>query len=540
MWRVISRFRSDVAGNVTIITALFMVAAVGFLAIDLDVGKVYVDRRKAQSTADLAAIVAASNINSAMNAATVTLQNNGLQASSLTSVQTGIYTANSAVPPANRFVATTAAGANAVKVTLQTHTPLVFGRLFSPSGEFNITTQAIAANTTVAGFSIGSRLASLNGGLLNSILGKLLGTNISLSLMDYQSLASAHIDAFSFLSSLATQVNLTGVSYNQLLQSNIKVGDVLQAMLATQSGGSSALNQLVQAASGLTSKIVPQSLISVGPYGDMTVGQSPGFGVAVGLLDMLSAVAELANGSTQVTTGLNINLPGLANISLTVLIGQRPQGTSWIAVGSQGATVHTAQTRVLLNIQLIGTGSASLISLPVYVEVASGTASLTSLSCNSTNSSMSSATLAVTPGIIDAWIGNVPSSSLGNFSAPVAPTPATVLGLVQLSAHATMGNTTPTSVTFTGTDVAANVVKTVNTTNFTSSLTSSLLSNLSISLIGIPLLPGLGALVSSILSGATSSIDQLLASTLNTLGLGLGQADVQVYGIRCDGAVLVN
>ena len=38
----------------------------------------------------------------------------------------------------------------------------------------------------------------------------------------------------------------------------------------------------------------------------------------------------------------------------------------------------------------------------------------------------------------------------------------------------------------------------------------------------------------------TSPIDQVLASLLSTLGIGLGQVDVWVLGIRCDGAVLVN
>jgi uncharacterized membrane protein len=57
--------------------------------------------------------------------------------------------------------------------------------------------------------------------------------------------------------------------------------------------------------------------------------------------------------------------------------------------------------------------------------------------------------------------------------------------------------------------------------------------------LGLPV-PGLGSTVSGIIGGATGSIDQLLASVLATLGVGIGQADVWVLGIRCDGAVLVN
>ena len=49
-----------------------------------------------------------------------------------------------------------------------------------------------------------------------------------------------------------------------------------------------------------------------------------------------------------------------------------------------------------------------------------------------------------------------------------------------------------------------------------------------------------GGLVTGIVGGATGSIDQLLAQVLATLGVGIGQADVWVTGVRCDRAVLVN
>jgi uncharacterized membrane protein len=113
--------------------------------------------------------------------------------------------------------------------------------------------------------------------------------------------------------------------------------------------------------------------------------------------------------------------------------------------------------------------------------------------------------------------------------------------IVTAKAHAGMGNTTPVSVNFSYSDITLQTKKTVNTTNFTSSLTGSLLGDLNISVLGLGLaIPGLGGLVTSIISGATSSIDQLLAATLASLGVGIGQADVWVSGIRCDGAVLVN
>jgi hypothetical protein len=91
-------------------------------------------------------------------------------------------------------------------------------------------------------------------------------------------------------------------------------------------------------------------------------------------------------------------------------------GTSWVTVGSTGASVHTAQTRVLLKIQLIGSGSVSVVNLPVYVEIAAGTATLNTVSCGYPSMSTSKVTLGVSPGLVDAWVGDVTPGMMTNFS----------------------------------------------------------------------------------------------------------------------------
>jgi uncharacterized membrane protein len=531
-----------------------MVLVLGCAALGVDVGSIYADRRKSQSAADLAAIVAASNLNNAANAAAATVTQNGYPASALVSVVSGTYTANAALAPQARFVTPAAGTANAARVTLRTQTPLYFARMFTGgSSHFDITTTATAASTALASFAIGSRLVSLNGGLLNAMLGGMLGTTLSLSAMDYSALVDAHIDAFDFLNALATRLNLTGVTYNDVLSGNVKLPDVVAAMLTAQQAANgsgsatTALQNVSLAVAGLATRIAAGALIDAGPYADMTVGTRPKTGVSVSVFDLLSATGAIANGSNQIAASVNLGLPGIASVSLTATIGEHPQGTSWIAVGAQGASVHTAQTRVLLTIQLLGSGGVSAVNLPVYVEVASGTATLDAVSCSRPNISNSSVTLGVTPGIVDAWIGNVSAADMTNFTRKPNPGAATLvnLGAITVSgrAHAGMGNTTPASVSFSYSDITAQTKKTVTTTNFTSSLTGSLLGDLALSVnvgpLGLPI-PGLGGTVTGIIGGATGSIDQVLASVLATLGVGIGQADVWVTGIRCDGAVLVN
>ena len=553
MRNLFRRFRDDQRGNIAIMSAGGMVLAICCAALGVDIGTISADRRKTQSAADIAAIVAASNLSNATNAATAAVTKNNYPASALLGVELGNYTASSGLSPQSRFVTPAVGAANAARVTLETQTPLYFSHFFVGANVFKIHTTATAATTAIASFSIGSRLASLNGGLLNAVLGGLLGTTLSLSVMDYQALANARIDAFDFLSALATRVNLTGASYDSVLAANLKVADILAAALTTQqtangaNTATTALSGIAQAATALTTRIAPGALIDVGPYGNLPAGQKPRTGVSLSLFDLLSATAGVANGISQIATSVNLGLPGIASVALTATIGERPQGSGWVAVGTQGVSVHTAQTRILLSIQLLGSGPVPAVNLPVYVEVAQGTATLNSVSCGYPNVETSTVKLGVTPGIVDAWIGNVTAADMTNFTTKPNPPAATLvnLGAVTVTgrAHAGMGNTTPVNVTFGYADILSQTKKTVTTSNFTSSLTAGLLGDLSLAVavgpLGLPV-PGLAPLVTGIIAGASGSIDQVIASVLATLGVGVGQADVWVSGVRCDGAVLVN
>ncbi|MEO6381672.1 MAG: pilus assembly protein TadG-related protein [Nitrobacter sp.] len=553
MQNLLRRFAQDTRGNFAIMGAGCMVLVIGCAALGVDVGSIYADRRKSQSAADLAAIVAAGSLNNATSAAAATVTANNYPASALVSVEPGSYTPNAALAPKARFVTPATSAANAARVTLKTQTPLYFARVFTGGSHFDITTTAVAANTAVASFAIGSRLLSLNGGLLNAMLGGMLGTTLSLSVMDYQALIDAHVDAFDFLNALAMRLDLTGVTYDSVLSGNVKVADIVAAMLSAQqaanglNAATTALSNVSLALAGLTTTIVPGALIDAGPYKAMTVGSKLKTGVSVSVFDLLSATGAIANGTNQIAASVNLGLPGIAAVSVMATIGEHAQGASWMTVGTEGASVHTAQTRVLISIRLLGSGGVSAVNLPLYVEVASGTATLNAVSCGRPDVGTSSVTLGVTPGIVDAWIGKVSATEMTNFSVKPNPGATTLvnLGAVTVTgrAHAGMGNTTPTSVVFSYSDISAQTKKTVTTTNFTSSLTGSLLGDLSLTVnvgpLGLPI-PGLGGTVKGIIGGATASIDQVLASVLATLGIGIGQADVWVSGVRCDGAVLVN
>jgi uncharacterized membrane protein len=102
------------------------------------------------------------------------------------------------------------------------------------------------------------------------------------------------------------------------------------------------------------------------------------------------------------------------------------------------------------------------------------------------------------------------------------------------------------NVDFSWSEIQSGAPKTVKTTDFTQSLVTGLVNNLSLTATAGPLSLSLTtpALVNAAVKAAilplTPTLDALVNDILNTLGVGLGEADVWVNGVRCDGAALVN
>jgi uncharacterized membrane protein len=555
----LTSFHSE-RGSISILSSLMMVIVIGFSALAVDVSNFYYQRRTLRTATDLAAMAAAMNLSDATAAAQATLALNGFPASTLQSVTIGTYTANASTPVAQRFVAGSGATANAVLLSTQTQAQLFFGGIFqilggsqpssTQSQGMPIAAQATAAINPTGSFAIGSGLVGLQNGILNSVLGAMLGSNLSLSLADYQSLASANIDLFAFSNALASRANITGVTYTQLLSGTFSESDVLYALeaAAASSGGASSASSSLSsiAAVAPTTQISLSSLMSLGAYGSDLVGSTAPITTSVSALDVLSNVLQIANGTNQVQVPLSVNLSPVASATLQVAQGQRPSGSTFATIGSAGATVYTTQTRLLLTLNIAQSGTSSLLSVPIYIELGAAKAQLTSATC-STSDSVPDVTLAVTPSLVNAWIGKVTNADFTNFATEPVPTAATLLSVPGIAtvtglANASIANTTPTSVSFTYTQIQNATRQTTSTTDYVSSLLGSLLANLQLnaSVIGLGLgLPSvLDAAVAATLATATSPIDTVLSSILQGLGLGVGQAYTWVSGVNCHVALV--
>ena len=569
-------FAGDQKGGTAILFAISATMLFGFGAMAVDVGNFFYEKRKLQTANDLAALAAASDLPRALAAAQSSATLNGFSGSMIQALQTGIYTPDPERAPEARFVPGPAATANAVRIDMLTTAPLLLGRvltssaapqvqgsvprstgsasaLASTSGDVPIGSSAIAIQDGQASFAVGSRLLKLDGGLLNSLLGGLLGGTVSLSVMDYDALIKSRVDLFDFAKRLAARLNLTAATYDDVLKADARLGDVLAAVVDasrdhdTRSGTATAALGRIATTSVSNLPVNLASLISFGPAGDKPLAGPKPLAASLTALDIVSAVAQIANGNRQIDVGLNLNLPGIAAASLKLGIGERPVGTSLMRIGRTGASVHTAQTRLLLNVDLVGSGAAPLVRLPLYLELAAATARLTGIQCAPGDVSTSRVTLGVTPAVVDAWIGQVSTAEFSNFNRAPNPPAATLVnaaGLAKVTgrAHVTMTNLAEAAISFNYAEIQRGDKKTTSTQNFVATLLGRLIGDLELRVeaLGLGLgLPGLDGLVSGIISGAATPLDQILNGVLGTLGIGLGQADSWVSGVRCGGAVLV-
>ncbi|RWK67295.1 MAG: hypothetical protein EOR51_25610 [Mesorhizobium sp.] len=572
----------DLKANFAVMTALCAPFALALAAFAIDEGSIYVERREAQSLVDLAAITAASNINNIEAAVVTTLGDNGMPGivvqkpgqtitpalgKTIVSVTPGRYSAESSLGVDKRFEAGKTPY-NAVHVALKKIPARYFASSVIPTPV--IGTEATASVAPQAMFSVGSRLLSVNGGILNALLSGLLGTNISLSVMDYNALISADVNVLSFVDALAVQLQLTGVSYSDVLASKATVGQVATALANASTVGSSSklVLQTIASRTSSTVKIPLNHLVDLGSMGQLGLGQKPaGLSVDASAMGMLTTAAALANGSNQVQVNLGATIPGLTSTTLAIAIGEPAQFSPWLTIGEKGAVVRTAQTRIKL-VASVGIGNSNLgggtsllaVNLPLHIEVAYAEAKLTDISCPTGRPDSLKVTIAARPGVASLHLAASDADSnptaFADFSNPQSFSNAQIAAVrlllipllaVNGSAALDITNNDPTTLTFNSTEIANKSIKTAYTETLTQSLTTSLVDDLSLSINAL----GLGLLnvttllgtvkpaVIAALNAVTAPVDNLVYNVLAALGVRVGEADVRVMGATCGRAVLV-
>lgn len=520
--------------------AVGIMAAVGgalvcvIAGVVIDVASVAYETRRYQGAADLAALAAAANLSQAQSFAETTARANVPSIQTIVS-RTGVYDPNPDLTPAQRFSTTVPVGgtANAAQVTVSGRAPLYFGRLILGRETTAVSRTGLATlprREPMASFSIGSRLARLDGGLANQVLGAVTGSSVQLSVMDYNGLADADINLLSFTDALALKAGLNVGDYDGLLDADVKAGDVLKIVQDLTDGADSGLQKLVLAAGDLRLRVGDL----IGTDLASTDGIRGALNANVSALDLATTVLEIAGGDRQARLETGVHA-GLADVDVWLAIGERPNQSPWLAVSRTGEPIiRTAQARLYLEARTAqALGGLAQVRLPVIVELASSEAHLTDIRCGAAPQ----VTLSARPGIARARIGSVDTTKLNDFKHALVVQPAvlvSVLGLLTITGSADIeaASAQPTSVVFDKTAIANQTVKTVRSTGFVSGTVSSLVSRLNLSLNGLDL-GGLLGLVKPLLTLVGPVLDGLVDGLLEVLGLSVGEADLVVHGLSC-------
>lgn len=540
-----SRFAQDERGNMAILFALAFSLIGAVAAIGVDSAALYHERRMMQGAVDLAALTAANQPLNAQAIAETVLADAGFGDASRLVVTTGHYVPDPARSPAERFVPN-GVPVNAVKVGVERPGRLYFGTSFMQAPL--IGAEGLAMVEPLVSYSLGSGLASLDEGIANRLLGGLLGTGISLSLVQYEGLARVRVGVLDFLDALAFEMQFSVLTYDDLLHARPNAGQIARA-LATLVGGAekTALTTIGLAGSG--SRVSLNKLFDLGPLGGLAVQSgSPAFGADLSVLDILSAAAMLADGNRQAVADIGTRLPGIAEITATLAVGEPAQGGGWFAVGSTGTVLRTAQVRLRLKVSVASAiRNSGLIQLPIWMDIAHSEAQVTAITCPSQSNPLGSAEIAVLPGVVRAAIGEVSDAQLRSFGVPLTVVRTTILDAllvkVVASAQIQVAQSRMISLGFTSNDIEAAKTKTAKTTGLVTALLLSLFNTLDVR---VTTLLGLGLTVSEVISllnadltPLAAPLDTALDALLAALGLGVGEADVRVYGVRCSNPVLV-
>jgi uncharacterized membrane protein len=530
------RFLADDRGGIAIITAAAGALMCGLAALAIDLGSLALDGRTLQGAADLAAISAAQNLDRPLLAAQATAEAN-LDAVGA-AVAVGRYTPDRAVVPAARFVAGETAP-NAARVTLTRPSRLFFGRWILGRDTLVLTrtaTAASAAEPPRAMFSIGSRLARLDGGVANQLLSGLTGSSVSLTVMDYNALADARVNLLEFADALATELDVEVGDYRALLTHDIDAGRALRVLQDLAGDhGDSALSRLTTASTGVTVSLGEL----IGIQADADQGIARGLDASVSALDLVMAMLE-TGGERQAQLALGAHA-GLAAIDVSLVIGERPNRSSWLTVTGDGSPIiRTAQARLYVRARTAQKLSGlAQVELPILIELASSEARLDAIACGPR-----SVTLGVRPGLARATIGVIDETALDDFTRDLSPTPATLLSVLRLvtltgQAEVEAADVGFRAVRFSDAEIRDQTLKTVTASGLAQGLVTSLVQRLDVNLTVGPLgglgLGGLIQALGTLLTPLGPMLDGALNPVLDLLGLRLGEADVRVHGATCPG-----
>ncbi|KAB0491808.1 pilus assembly protein TadG-related protein [Pseudomonas vancouverensis] len=366
-------------GAIGLMAALTLTMALGFMLVVVDTGRLYLEKRKLQRMADVAALEAVSRngdcLVPTLTAAGYALQSanrNGYNAADSMTLATDCGSLQTGANNLRTFVLDPSKK-EAIRVVVSHTVPTsIAGAVYAlmGPGPINLTTKitgtavsAPAVLPPLAMLTIGSTalvVDSSKSAALNLLLGQMLGGNLNLSVAGWQGLVDTQISLLSYLNQLAVDVNLSAGNYTQLLNTNIGLTQLLDtAITVLQAGGpttSVAISGLtsLKAAAGGTSLMLGQLLqLQTGTV-------SSALNTNLQVFQLVQAFIQLANSQNSAVANIPLNIPGLVNGVVKVKVIEPPQlsavGNPALVTGALNDPnriyVRTAQVRTVLSLNL--------------------------------------------------------------------------------------------------------------------------------------------------------------------------------------------
>lgn len=373
-------------GVTTLLAVLMMLSLLTFVAVVTDTGRLYLEKRSLQKNADLAA----------METALLYCRDHSLAVESLTVADMNVLSATRndfRGNDTNSGVVVTRDG-NAVTVVLSYSVPASLFEQLLPSDDNIINLRASAtakACEPTALLSIRSSIATVDGGLLNSVLGGLLGTTLNLTVGDWQSLIDTNINLLSYFDALASEVSVTAGDYDTLLNTSISLADLLDvgANVLSADGASAVAISALESISA----DVPLAIPSINLADILSIqsdASKTSLDVNLPVMQLVESSIQLANSDTSIAADVDVAL-GIADATVRLKVTEpaqtaigNPDRAAVDPYGNNAIYVRTTQVKAFISLDLPIVGAVlnnlnALLSAPLVSDVSNVVNSLLTL-----------------------------------------------------------------------------------------------------------------------------------------------------------------
>lgn len=552
------------AGAVAVLAALAAGAGLVALALAIDVGRLYSAQRDLQRVANLAALDAARIAGGCMadpvnpeaaayNETLGSIERNNGERNSIAPVRVELGREFISADRKRYFETVPERTNHAVRVTLKRPAPTRLMPL-APAAPALLATAAAWSRPTASVF-VGSRLADFDPNLLNPFFGPPVGeSNPNVSVASYNSLFEATVPVDAVIDTIGDgtpdSVGRRPITLGGLMH------QIADALTEGGNAAAAAAAEQIGAVSDATATIVPEEVVAVERDASEALASAP-----IGAGDVTLLAAQSAAEQQGAVIELLLALPPPLGDSTLMLRVVDPGQIATLTPGAAGEEEPTfaSNTQALLQANL-ATPSLALgkpLQLPVWIEVAQATASVTDIECARHDQPRDIVRVDARSSISRFGIGR-----FDDISAPAPkPQPATLVD-VDLPAGLP-GLPLPVHVKVTGSafvDIPGDEQPLVFTSPFPADsqsigrldtealfdavalLPSRLDLDVDIAAIGGPLdavaetaLRGaeqaLTQALQSEISDALAAATEPLATALASIGLTLGGADIKVYGV---------